>query len=290
MGEMLVFGYVATASAAPYERMVSFAVALSREAGVELPICKASSYAELTQLVQHRKVDIAWLPPLPFIALERFDLVAPLATVQRGGSSAFFSVVIVAADSALSNPRELRGKRAAWVDPHSASGYVLPRIGFMAVGLDPRTAFRSERFYGSHEAVVRAVIEGRADFGGAYAGVDDTGLVTRAPWLELPGAEDAVRVLATFGAIPADVIVARKGLDARTREMVAGALARTGEQEENCPLLREVFGADAFVPWADTTVPTDGAPDRAGYAEFRQATMEASNQGLVDGEEKGLTS
>ncbi len=276
MKEMLVFGYVGDATSAPHERMVAFAVLLAKEIDYEIVICKARSYSELTELVQHKKVDLAWLPPLSFIALERFGLVLPIATMHRGSHSGFFSVVVVANDSKIPNPRALRGMRAAWVDPHSASGYVLPRIGLQALGVDPRSAFRAEKFWGSHEAVVRAVIEERADFGGTYAGLDSARDIVRAAWLELPGAEDAVRVLATFGAIPTDVVAARSGLDGKPREAITSGLEALSKDALNHPLLHEVFGVDSFVRWAPS----------AAYDGFKKATMDASSQGLLEGEER----
>jgi ABC-type phosphate/phosphonate transport system substrate-binding protein len=276
MGDMLVFGYVADASRAPQERMVAFAVAVSRVSGVELGLCKAHSYTELTELVQHKKVDVAWLPPLPFIALERFELVKPLVSLQRDGYAAC-SVLIVRADAEVVDPRGLRTKRAAWVDPHSAAGYVLPRIGLSAVGVNVRSAFLAERFFGSHEAVVRAVVERRADFGATYAGADESGKIVRGAWMDAPDTAGAVRVLATFGTVPADVIGAGAATGDATRTALATALADLANRSEYRAMLREVFGARSLRPWT-----TD-----ADYEAFKKATMTATSQGLLDGEERG---
>ncbi len=276
MSDVIVFGYVARdASDAARERMTRLAVVVAQLAGVELAMCRAGSYSELTELVQKQKLDVAWLPPVPYMALSRHGQVEPLVSLVRGGHSVFYSVLIAREDGGISNPRELGGKRAAWVDRRSASGYVLPRIGLMAVGIDPRKAFSSEQFLGSHPDVVRAVIDGTADFGATYAGADASGTLTRGGWSTVPDAKKSLRVLATFGAIPADVIVARADLGAHACECITRGLVLASKEEAHRPLLDEVFGPAEF---------RRGAP--AGYDEFCAATMQASAEGLLEGEEK----
>lgn len=274
MAEMLVFGYVAEGdSDTVRERIGAFAVIVAKLAGVEIVTCRAHNYTELAELVHHEKVDFAWLPPIPYIALARHKRVTPLASLLRAGHSEFYSVLIVRNDSWIATPRDLVSKRAAWVDPHSASGYVLPRIALAAIGVDPRTAFVAERFYASHEAVVRVVLAGDVDFGATYAGLDEEGVVGRGVWMDVPGAENAIRVLATFGAIPADVFAARSNVTEALRERVTRALILAAKDGKNQLLLRDLFGVDEF---------RRGAPP--GYDGFRDATMRASDEGLLEGE------
>ncbi len=171
--ERLVFGHVARdESADDRTRMQAFAAVLAKQAGVRVEVAEAEGYEKLAMMVDAREVDLAWLPPIPFIALERKAAAVPLVSHHRGGRADFHSVIVVTADSRIRTPVGLKGKRAAWVDPYSAAGYAMPRIQLAALGVDPRTAFASERFYGSHDAVVRAVLAGKADFGATYAGLD----------------------------------------------------------------------------------------------------------------------
>jgi phosphonate transport system substrate-binding protein len=273
--DLVVFGYVATdTTEAHRERMTAFAAALSKLAKVEIAVCRAKNYTEITELVLRHQVDFAWLPPVPYIALSRREAVEPLVSLVRDGHSEFFSVLVVRSDSDIKSPRDLLGKRAAWVDPHSASGYVLPRIGLSAVGVDPRTAFREERFYRSHEKLVRAVTDRRADFGATYGGLESSGALTRGAWAaaELSG---KVTVLATFGAIPPDVIAARSDLATYVSESLTHALTHTRSESALEALAKELFGATEF---------RRGTPE--GYLEFCRATMRASEEGLLEGEEK----
>jgi phosphonate transport system substrate-binding protein len=177
--------------------------------------------------------------------------------------------VIVRGDSHLASVLALQGTRAAWVDRDSASGYVMPRRGLADSGLDLRTAFAEQRFCGSHEAVVRTVVSGRADFGATYGGADDRG-----PWLDVKDehARPAdIRVLARFGVIPGDTTAARVGLPEDLRGRISSALQALSRKRKNKALLRRVFGVDQFCPW-----------EPSSHEELRLMTEDALERGIID--------
>jgi phosphonate transport system substrate-binding protein len=190
---------------------------------------------------------------------------------HRGGRADFHSVLLVRSSSKVRTLPSLQGLRAAWVDKHSASGYVLPRIQLAAMGIDPRTAFASERFFKSHDAVVRAVVGEKADFCATYARLDRAGHPARGAWMDLPGAEGALRVLATFGSIPCDVIAARSDLDETTRDKLRQAFIDAAYDVRGALLVHDVFGVDEFRPWQDE-----------GYTTLRRAMIRAAAEGLFE--------
>jgi phosphonate transport system substrate-binding protein len=254
--------------------MEEFGALLGKEAAVDVAITSSETYELLAKRVYKRAVDLAWLPPLPFIALEKKERAVPLVMHHRAGATKFHAVVLVRADSRVRTLQGLNGKRAAWVDLHSASGFVVPRVQLAALGVDPRKAFPEQRFYGSHEAVIRAVVGGRADFGATYARLDRSGEVVHGPWADLPGAEESVRVLAAFGKIPSDVIVARADLGAAVRERVTRALMAICHDVEGGLLVRELFGVHEFRRWA---------PKVSGsYEPLRGLVASALESGLLD--------
>ncbi|HZW76250.1 MAG TPA: PhnD/SsuA/transferrin family substrate-binding protein [Caldimonas sp.] len=166
---------------------------------------------------------------------------------------------------------QLKGKRVAWVDPLSASGYVLPRIQLAARGLDPRILFKNERFYLSHEASVRAVVDRQADVAGTYARLDHDGSILRGSWSQVERAEGVITVIATFGAVPPDVTAARLDVDPALRDRVSRALIAMSFDEIGAPLVRDVFGVDEFRPW-----------EPADYEALRVAMADAAARGLLD--------
>ncbi len=271
----MVFGYAAHgASTAMRERVAEFSRALGALANAELAVYEAASYEDLAKAIVRGDVDFAWLPPLAFVALERRGIAVALVSAQRGGETAFHSAIIVARSSAIHEPEDLAGARAAWVDPYSASGYVVPRAGLAAIGIDPRVAFAEQRFYLSHEAVVRAVVGGRADFGATYAGIGPSNEIRRGAWLDVEGADEAIRVLVRFGAIPGDVVAAKTSLAAGKREALTKALLELARDLQHQALFREAFGIDELRPWVSE-----------GYDALRRLAEDASKRGLLEADE-----
>jgi phosphate/phosphite/phosphonate ABC transporter binding protein len=268
----LVFGYASHASSrATKNGMQEFLGLVGQAARIGVVPKEHRTYPELAAALDRGDLDLAWLPPISFILLHKRGKVVPLVSHHRGGRAEFHSVLLVRADSKIRTPAGLQGTRAAWVDKHSASGYVLPRISLAAMGVDPRTAFASQRFFESHDAVVRAVVGAKADVGATYARLDRTGAPARGAWMDLPGAEGAVRVLSTFGAIPSDVIGVRADLDGVTQSVLRKAFIDTAYDVRGALLVRDLLGVDEFRPWEDS-----------GYSTLRRAMIRAAADGLFE--------
>jgi phosphate/phosphite/phosphonate ABC transporter binding protein len=271
--ELTVFGYGAGGSSSSQrDRFARFAEVLGKRTRLDVQIFESSSYEELATAVVSGYVDVAWLPPIPFLALAKHDTVTPLASLHRGGRSSFKSVIIVRADSRFRSPADLVGARAAWVDRYSASGFVVPRVALSHLGIDARTAFPQQRFWRSHDTVARVVIGGRADFGATYAGVDDeSGEIVRGAWLDVKGASDVVRVLSILGEIPGDVVAANAAMDAAKKQRITEGLVGISRDGPSRLLANDAFGIEEFRAFED-----------AGYAELRTLTEAASDVGLLD--------
>ncbi len=235
---------------------------LGEIADVDISVVEAPSYDRLAQLIHHGEIDLAWVPPIPLIALAQNQRVVPLVTNHRAGQEFFPCAIIVAAGSKIDSLAGLASKRAAWVDIHSAAGFVLPRIELAAKGVDLSTL--RERFYGGHEAIVRAVASGRADFAGTFAR-KVRGTVTGA-WSQMSGLAESIKVIATFGEIPPDAIAARFDMDLTLRETLTKSLLAMAKTEPE--LLRAAIGADDFK-----------RPKRQLYEPFQALVMAAYGRG-----------
>lgn len=267
--QRIVFGVVvpASGSAELPARVDAMTRLVAAHAGIEIERRDASSYEALADDVRDGHVDVAWLPPIVFVRLA--DVVEPLGSIVRGGQSVYEAALVVRADSPIHTINGLRGSRAGWVDPWSAAGFVLPRVKLALLGVDPRTAFRTEKFHGTHRAAVEALVDGACDVIGTFARKGADGEVAVGAWSEVDGAQ--VRVIATFGAIPHDVIAVRSSVDASMREKLRDALHAAGKDEAARTVLREIFGGDEL---------REGlAP---GYDALRSALEMAAVRGLFD--------
>jgi len=251
----LTFGYAAPeASDEAKNAMNALLARVSAGAGHEIVASPQDAYDAVAQGVHKGELDLAWVSPIPFIALLRNESVIPLVSPQRGGTH-YHGALVVNADAAIGDLSTLAGKRAAWVDRYSAAGFVVPRIELAKAGIDKKK-LGTQTFYGSHMAAMQAVANGEADFGATFVRLAPNGAIVGGPWIGKPDLERRLRIFATFGEIPPDVVVARKDLSLGTREHVREALLGLSENAEGAEMLGAVFGAESmFVPNVDRYEP-----------------------------------
>lgn len=267
--EKLAFGLVATASdekaAASFD---AFAAWLREHAGLDVERRIAPTYQDLAASVREGSSDIAWLPPVVYAWIA--EGVTALGSIVRKGRTSYGAALVVRADSELKTLEDLVGTRAGWVDPWSAAGFVVPRMELAKRGIEPSSAFRSEQFFGTHRDVLAALDRGDCDVAGTFASrpSDESPDVSGA-WTEMR--DVAVRVIATFGSIPTDVIAVRRNLSPPDYERTIEALRRASSDETARELTKAVFGGEALREGVEP-----------GHDALRHAYERAVANGLFD--------
>lgn len=248
-------------SSASLERFVAY---LSDRVGRPVEARRAQDYAELEDWLRTGEVHLAWVPPIVYLRVEAQGNIRPVVCHVREGHAYFRSALVVHRQSTYTGVRSLQGAKAAWVDPLSASGYVLPRLHMVKERIVPSLALSEERFYGSHERAILAVIRREADVAATFARFDVAGRPVYGGWSRIEGADEAIRVLGTVGAIPADVTVASLALDPKLIGAVGGALSSARQSSETRQLVKDTFGVEEF---------REG--ERADYDALRRAIESA---------------
>ena len=138
----LVFGLVAASKEdGAFASFDAFAAWLLAKHDLEVERKAWPTYKSLGESVREGTSDIAWLPPVVYAWLA--EGVNPLGFIARGGSSTYSAALVTLEESGLRTLADLRKarprKRAGWVDPWSAAGYVVPRIELSRAGLDALT-------------------------------------------------------------------------------------------------------------------------------------------------------
>lgn len=246
--QRFTFGLVPPASFLGVEPRVNALLRwLSDRAGVQLVRRHARSYDELVKLLRTGQLDVAWLPPIPFARLEGEAVVRALVSAERGGHDQYVSVMLTRADSAVRVVSDLRGRRVGWVDPLSATGYVIPRMRLALRFANPAKVFATETFFGSHAAVARALVDGVIDVGATYGGFGDDGTLVRGPFLDIGVDPAGLRIVEAFGAIPPDVLAVHTRVDEAASEALAKAFVATSEVPAILEHVHVLFGAMYFV-------------------------------------------
>ncbi len=130
-------------------------------------------FDEIRLAVRRRSVDFVLANPAFYVGLEMRYGVSPVVTMQTHppglpgpGVSHFGGVLFTRADNAaIESLDDVRGKTLAAVDSGSLGGWLAGWRRLRAEGIEPEDDLAEVRFAGTHDAVVRAVAEGRAEVG-----------------------------------------------------------------------------------------------------------------------------
>ncbi len=232
-----------------------FADALGAHAGRKIGVTITSDYERLLDGLLVGAISVAWMPPL--VHARAAARGAPLACVsERNGALVYRAALLVRADSHRTSVRALRGVRAAWADPFSASGYLFPQLHLLAAGVDPRYDFAAETFYGSAVRACSAVVDGDADLCAHYIS-DAAGAARDEDWklgqLELrttlgEAIAGKLRILDVTDPIPPDGMVLAPPLDGRLQAALRDALLSIHEDTRGAAALQALAQADRLAP------------------------------------------
>ena len=217
---------------------------LKKETGLTYTGDVPTSYAAVVEAMCAGRVDIGWVSPLAYILANRqCGADMSLVSVTRQGTS-YRGIIVTRTDSGINSLEELRGKRFAWVDPGSTSGYLFPRALLQGRGLTPEM-FGQQVFAGGHDKVAIAVREGQVDAGAIGKDVLPRMVAT------FPGIMEEVKTLAESQDIPNDGVAFRKELPADVVQKTREALLRISAREDGQKLFEEAIGTRGVAETTD---------------------------------------
>ncbi len=136
---------------------------LQRATGMTVALTIPTNYAATVEALGNGGADLAYLGGLTYVKAHDRYAVRPL--VQRASDREFHSLFIAsAANAALANLKDLKGKRFAFGDVNSTSGHLIPAKEMLAAGIDVDSDIHA-RFTGNHTATALAVNSGAVDAG-----------------------------------------------------------------------------------------------------------------------------
>jgi len=103
---------------------------------------------------------------MAFIPAQGYVLASQLCGVDvafkavRRGWGVYWTMFVVQRDSSYQTLADLDGKKWAYPDAGSTSGYLFPKVAFQDAGIEPGETLEA----GGHPQAVRAVYNGEADF------------------------------------------------------------------------------------------------------------------------------
>jgi ABC-type phosphate/phosphonate transport system substrate-binding protein len=213
--------------------------ALRATLGREVNIDVARDYDDLEKRALACEAELVWAPA--WVCSRLGPSAHCVLQIARNGGTRYRAAIVARKGSrvALSS---LRGLRAAWVDPRSMGGYLLPRAHLMDRGVDPDRVFLSQSFVGSFPAVLDALMHDQADVGAVAVPRANEASVREILELYAPSAVHRVEVVSLTEEAPSDALVVTKALAKTDAHAVADAL-----RTKPPPALLGAMRADSLV-------------------------------------------
>src|SRR5574338_943797 len=141
------------------------AKALNEATGLNFKVVVPTSYAATIEEMCASPTDtIAFIPAFGYaLANEMCGVDVAFKAVRRGWG-VYWTMIVVQRDSDIQKLEDLNGKKWAYPDAGSTSGYLVPLVQLKDEGVTPGETLEA----GGHPEAVRAVYNGEADFGTAF--------------------------------------------------------------------------------------------------------------------------
>lgn len=211
-----------------------------------------TSYIAVVEAFGSGRADIGAMNSFGYLmANERYGAQAHLRMI-RHGVDYYQGQIVVRAESDIHTIEDLQGKRFAFTDPASTSGYFFPLKMIRDAGVN----LGNETFAMKHDSVITMVYQGRVDAGSTYysaPGPDGSIRDARQRVLtQFPDVEERVRILAVTDKIPNDPFVFRKDLPEDIRDRFIDAVKKFLATEEGRTIFRNIYSVEGLVDATDS--------------------------------------
>ena len=215
------------------------------ETGLVVESTVATSYAASIEAMGAGKADIVWFAPFAYVlANDKYDADVLLITLRYGSPTYVGQIIYNKENNDFTSLEDLRGKKFAFTDAASTSGWLYPATLLKANGIDPDTDLEAT-FVGSHNAAALAVYKGQVDAGACYD--DCRGTIAE----DFPDVKDKVEILTYTDAIPNDTVSVRKDLPADIKTKLADGLIAISETEAGAQVLQDIYQIGGLIKGDD---------------------------------------
>jgi phosphonate transport system substrate-binding protein len=230
--------------------------------GVDVRLEVTADYESLIRKSINSEVDISLLPPYSYVQVaEKKPDINLLASVLYLGRTRYSGFILVRSSDPAVSLKDLKGRRIAFVDKYSTSGYLLPKHAFESQGISIDSDFSKVIFAGSHAAALDLLAKGEVD--AAATSSEMLGLYRReklhSAKAHRPG---LVRILYKTGQLPYDALCATDSVPKSALKKIAAAFLAMHNRN---PKAQQALAASASITgWAP--------PDDSRYDAIRAVT------------------
>lgn len=216
---------------------------LEKHTPYKFQVAIPQSFVAVVEAFGTKRADVCTINTFGYIlAHEKYGAEARLM-VLRNGSATYQSQFLARADGPVKTLADIKGKKMAFVDAASTSGYLLPLKMLRDKGIEPKQTV----FAGKHDNVVSMIYQKQVDAGATYYSPAVNNEIQDARRLVLtqyPDVEKKVRIIALSDPIPNDPVIFRKDLPAEMKEKITEALLAFVKTPEGRSAFDKIVGMD----------------------------------------------
>jgi len=202
---------------------------VAQASGLRVKPFITTDYNATIEAMTSKKVDVAWLAPTAYVfAHDQNGAEVVYKALRKNAKTGaledtYLGTILVRADSGIQDVKDLKGKKFAFVDPVSTSGYIYPAALLLKNGIDPKKDLNAT-FAGGHDAAALAVYQGSADAAATFEDAPAQLLASK-----FPDIDQKLKVIAKTDPIPNDTIAFRKDLDPGVAAKLKAALKQMAD-------------------------------------------------------------
>jgi phosphonate transport system substrate-binding protein len=233
---------------------------LSQMTGLSFKIEVGTSYAASIEAMGADKAQVGFLNTFSVLLAEaKYGIIPVLGNLRKYATNAvdpdqdlkgqmepfYKAEFITKADSGIKTLADLKGKSFCFVEPNSASGYIVPRIILKANGIDPDKDLSATTNAGSHNNVAIAVYKGDCDAGVVFIDIlTDAAANLKATY---PDIADKVAPFLVSDRIPNDGVQVTKTLDPKIKDAIVAGLLAMAKDPGGAGQLKALYSINGFV-------------------------------------------
>lgn len=229
----------------------SFLKFLEKETGLYFKTGIPTNYIAVVEAFGSERADIGVMNSFGYLmANEKYGAEAKLRAI-RYGKDYYRGQIIANVNSGIQKIEDLAGRKFAYTDSSSTSGYMFPLKMMKEAGIEPgQTVFGIK-----HDNVVTMVYQGQVEAGATfYSAPSSDGKIRDARArvkTQFPDVEDKVKIVAITEKIPNDPFVFRKGLSQEITSKFIDAVKKYLATEEGKTVFKNIYSVDGVVDATD---------------------------------------
>lgn len=223
---------------------------LEKKTNLHFDIKVPTSYIAVVEAFGSKKADVAIMNTFGYIlAHEKYGVEAKLMGIHFGQK--YYQGQIITRKGHLKSLEDINGKKFAYVDPASTSGFLMPTDLMRKKNIKPKEFV----FAGKHDTVIAMLYQKQVDAGATFYTPSKNGVPQDARKLVLtqfPDVFEKIEILKLTDPIPNDPIVFRSELDQEIKEKIKLALIEYLKTDDGKDTFMKLYNMNGVISVDDT--------------------------------------